>query len=63
MFDRDELWRAIGELLYTQHGGSGLSLTFADIMELDYDRVFFLLEFLGEKRSDEAAAIRRASGK
>lgn len=62
-FNRDELWQGIAELLYTQHGGSGLNLTLADIMELDYDRLFFMLEFLGDKRSEEAAAIKKASGK
>lgn len=63
-FDRDELWDAALNLVYTQHGGSGLTgLTLQDVWDLDIDRFFFALEFLGDKRRAEAAAMERANRK
>ncbi|MEW6433550.1 MAG: hypothetical protein AB1730_18745 [Myxococcota bacterium] len=30
------------QLLYTQHGGSGLNLTLADVMDLELERIYWL---------------------
>lgn len=51
---------AIFHLLYQQHGGSGLSLTLADVEELEWARMLRFIEQLGETRKKEAAAISRA---
>lgn len=49
----------IFQLLYTQHGGSGLNLTLSDVMDLEMDTIFWLLERLGEERRREAREIER----
>jgi hypothetical protein len=59
--DPDELWEGIFQLLYHQHGGSGLSLTLEDVMELDLDRIRWLLERLGEQREREARELAAAA--
>jgi hypothetical protein len=48
------------ELIYHQHGGSGLELSLTDVMELDLDRMRWLLERLGEQREKEARDIEQA---
>jgi len=48
-------------LLYHQHGGSGLSLSLEDVMELDLDRIRWLLERLGEQRHREARELEAAA--
>ena len=58
---RDEFWEAVFQLLYTQHGGSGLSLTLEEVMDLELDRIFWLLERLGEQRRKEAHEIQQAA--
>ncbi|MHB1843376.1 MAG: hypothetical protein ACYCWW_00895 [Deltaproteobacteria bacterium] len=59
----EDLWEGLFQLLYTQHGGSGLSLTMTEAMELDLDRMRWLLERLGEERQREARAIEQAARK
>jgi hypothetical protein len=59
--DPDELWEGIFQLLYRQHGGSGLSLSLEDVMELDLDRIRWLLERLGEQRDREARELAAAA--
>jgi hypothetical protein len=49
------------QLLYTQHGGSGLHLTLTEVMELDMDRMGWLLERLGDQRKKEAREIEQAA--
>jgi hypothetical protein len=58
---RDEYWEAIFQLLYTQHGGSGLNLTLADVMDLELDRIYWLTERLGDQRRKEAREIEQAA--
>jgi hypothetical protein len=50
-------------LLYHQHGGSGLNITYSEVLELDLDNIDEFLERLGEARRKEAAAIEHASKK
>ncbi|HET9621805.1 MAG TPA: hypothetical protein VFP84_10580 [Kofleriaceae bacterium] len=57
----DELWECIFGLLYHQHGGSGLQLSLADVMELDLDRIRWLLERLDQQREKEAREIEAAA--
>lgn len=47
--------------MYTQHGGSGLGLTYTECLELDYAQVEWFSERLDAQRSAEARAIRSAS--
>ena len=49
------------QLLYTQHGGSGLNLTLDDVMDLELDRIFWLVERLGDQRRQEAREIEQAA--
>lgn len=53
--------RVVAELCYSQHGGSGLSFTPADVERLDLDEIEFYLDWLDERRSDEAERIKKAS--
>ena len=48
-------------LIYTQHGGSGLGLSMADVMDLDLGRISWFLERLDEQRRREVEEIRRAA--
>ena len=57
----DELWEGVFQLIYHQHGGSGLSLTLPDVMDLDLDRMRWLLERLGEQRQKEARELEQAA--
>lgn len=49
------------ELLYTRHGGSGLSLTLEDVMDLPLQRIEWFAERLTERREAEDENIRRAN--
>jgi len=55
------LWEGFFALLYHQHGGSGLSLSLDDIMNLDLDRIRWLIERLGKQRETEARALAAAA--
>jgi len=55
------LWEGFFQLLYHQHGGSGLSLNLDDIMNLDLDRIRWLIERLGKQRETEARALAAAA--
>ncbi len=57
----DEFWEGVFQLLYTQHGGSGLGLSLTEVMELEMDRMRWLLERLGEQRRKEAREIEQAA--
>src|SRR5437879_726605 len=59
--DGDEFWEGVFQLLYHQHGGSGLALTMTEIMELELDRMRWLLERLGEQREKEAHEMEKAA--
>ncbi|HYM97539.1 MAG TPA: hypothetical protein VET26_09565 [Candidatus Sulfotelmatobacter sp.] len=59
--EQDELWEGVFQLLYHQHGGSGLQLTLTEVMELDMDRMRWLLERLGEQREKEAREMEKAA--
>jgi hypothetical protein len=48
------------QLLYHQHGGSGLALSLADVMELDFERLGWFVTRLGEQREKEARELERA---
>ena len=58
---RDEFWDVVFQLLYTQHGGSGLNLTLDDVMDLELSRMFWLVERLGDQRRKEAREIEQAA--
>jgi LmbE family N-acetylglucosaminyl deacetylase len=55
------LWEGVFQLLYSQHGGSGLCLTLSEVMELDMERISWLLERLGQQRHKEAREIEQAA--
>jgi hypothetical protein len=49
------------DLVYQQHGGSGLSLTYSDVLSMDLYEIERFSDTLGERRRHEAAAIARAA--
>lgn len=46
--------------MWTQHGGSGLGMTFADCEEIDLADAYDLFRRADERRTKEADAIREA---
>lgn len=46
--------------MWTQHGGSGLGMSFADVGELDVSEIFFLANAMLKRRQKEATAMKRA---
>lgn len=47
-------------MLWTQHGGSGLGITWAEAWDLDWDELVTLIEVINERRQAETDAIRKA---
>jgi len=60
-YEPDWFLKASAELCYHQHGGSGFSFTRADVERMDLDEIEFYLDWLDERRTDEANRIKRAS--
>jgi len=46
---------------WTQHGGSGLSITWSDLDDLDVDEFQDLLAMIGERRKREASELKRSA--
>lgn len=60
--EREPSWPEIQfELMWTQHGGSGLGLTYADIEELDIGDALRLSAAVIKRRRREAEALKRAA--
>ncbi len=57
--DSDYAEKLIFELSYVQHGGSGLTWTRSDILNMSFDDAHKAIEALRERRSEEARAMRR----
>ncbi len=47
--------------MYTQTEGSGLGLSYSDVLELPFERIQWLLNRLAQQRKSEAEAISKAS--
>jgi hypothetical protein len=56
---RDVLERVV-DVLWTQHGGSGLGITWDEAWELEWDTLIELIEEVNRRRSAESEALRRA---
>jgi hypothetical protein len=59
--NKEDLLEQRFQLTYTQHGGSGTSLTLADVDEMDWAEMVWWYERLMEERERESAALRAAS--
>ena len=46
-------------LMWTEHGGSGLRMSFSEINELDYEDILWLFERMQKQKKDEADALKR----
>lgn len=44
-------------LLYKQHGGSGLDLTYHDVMDMEFNEIEWWVEQLNDAREREAKAL------
>jgi len=54
-------WQEIRfELMWTQHGGSGLGMSFAEVNDLDVDEIFWLFTAQRARRTKEGEALKRA---
>jgi hypothetical protein len=58
--EEDAFDRLAFALLWHPHGGGGLSLTLADIEEMEYSRAMKWHEWSEEQREEEAEAIKNA---
>lgn len=47
------------QLLYKQHGGSGLDLNYLDVMDMEFSEIQWWVERLRDRREAEAAALKR----
>lgn len=57
---QEDLWEAFFALRYVPHGGSGIpSLTEAELMEYDVERLEWLHNRIETQREAEAAAMKR----
>ena len=53
-----EWWRGVcGHLWWNQHGGSGYSLTRADVLDMTWDEISWHVEHVNERRKAEHAAL------
>lgn len=57
---KDGFRELVFQLLYAQHGGSGLTLTLSDVMDLELGDIYWLIERLGDQRRREAREIEQA---
>ena len=55
--------RVLFDLMYHQHGGSGLNLTLTDCMSAEVAQLYAWRDMLAEARQEEANAIRSAAGR
>jgi len=62
-YDLDDWRETIFGLCYTPHGGSGLSFSYGDVLDMPLADAVWFTERLDEQRSDEASKIRRSSRK
>ncbi len=53
--------RLFDSLLWHQHGGSGYTLTRADLLDMDVDELLWFSARCGEHRRQEAEALKRAN--
>ena len=60
--EEDYVDRLAFDLLWHEHGGSGLALNLADIDNIEISRALLWLEWVGERREAEADAIRGSNG-
>lgn len=59
-----ESWReGVFQLCWQQHGGSGLAVTFDDVLELSVDERDWFIERVGQQRAREAHEIEKATKK
>jgi len=54
------LWRLVGDLCWTQHGGSGYAFTRADVLDMEWAEFLAHHRDANERRADETKAIRNA---
>lgn len=59
--DEEEVFARVVDVLWTQHGGSGLrGPTWTEAWDLEWDELTRLIDEINRRRSAEATAIRRA---
>jgi hypothetical protein len=63
VIDSEEFDETLFQLMYTAHGGSGLGMSYSDIMELPLAKLRFFAERQHDVRREEAAAIKAAHSK
>jgi hypothetical protein len=58
VFEEERLREAFFYLLYRQHGGSGLNLSYTEMLSMDLGEILWFLQRLAETRDDEARALK-----
>lgn len=61
--DQEELLARVVDVLWTQHGGSGLGITWAEAWELEWDELIALIEEIDRRRAAEVKALKAANAK
>jgi hypothetical protein len=60
-YSEDWYLNAIAELCYKQHGGSGFNFNFSDVERFDLNQIEYFLNWLDDRRTEEARRIEKAS--
>jgi hypothetical protein len=59
LFSEDDYRQAIFSLVYSQYGGSGMSLGYRDVMEMDFSEMLWFIKTLNETRENEADQLKK----
>lgn len=57
IFEQEDLRNGAFFLIYQQYGGSGLGMSYHDVMEMDLDEMLWFLKKLEETREAEAREL------
>ena len=58
-FEREDLLTIVAELLYIQHGGSGMQLSYPAVMDMELSEILWWRQKLYDKRQEEVEALKR----
>ena len=59
-FEKEDLLTVVSELLYVQHGGSGMQLSYSEIMGMELSEILWWRQRLCDMRTKEAEAIKNS---
>ena len=58
-FEKEELLSIVAQLIYVQHGGSGMQLSYSEVMDMELNEILWWQKKLSDMRKEEAKALKR----